>query len=237
MPKRLIIIGLALCLLAACGGKTQIRPVEELMAEGQAAWDKGKWSKAAEIYGQIRDYYPWHTRSAIARLRAAEALYRDKKYPEALAAFETFEDLYPTHPEMAHILLRIAICHFRQVPSADRDMTEAEAAVKAFSRVTEAYPGSPQAKEAEEYLTQTYRVIIQHEIHVAEYYRKTKAYEAAAGRYHRALSYPEVGYGPTLAAELAIVEALAKGEKPPKIKVPEPDVPQEGWLERLEIWK
>ena len=237
MPKRLIILGLALCLLAACGGKTQIRPVEELMAEGQTAWNKGKWSKAAEIYGQVRDYYPWHSRSATARLRAAEALFRDKNYPEALAAYETFEDLYPTHPEMAHILLRIAVCHFHQIPSPDRDMTEAEAAVKAFRRVTEVYPGSPQAEQAEAYLTQTYRVLIQHEIHVADYYRKAKTYEAAAGRYRRALSYPEVGYGPTLAAELAIVEAKAKGEKPPKIKVPKPDVPEEGWLERLKIWE
>ncbi len=247
MFKKLFIIFLGLIFLAGCSKpKPQVKPAEVLLAEGQSAWVKGKWNKSAEVYSKLRDYYPYHQQATLAQLRAAESLYMADDYVQAMAAFQNFEDLHPTHPDLPHVLLRIGQCHLNQTSTIDRDMTEAEAAVQAFLRLKERFPNSDEAKEADYHLKRAYRKIVEHEVYVARFYRQAKSYESAIGRYQKALAYPDVGYSPTIKAELEQVEALAAGEKPPKLKVPKPEPmsepkPNKPWFERwwnkLRVWK
>jgi outer membrane protein assembly factor BamD len=242
MPRRIflvLMVLLALTALAACSaGKTQIKPAQDLLAAGEKYWEKKNWEKAAEAYGKVRDYYPYHTKATFAQYRAAEALYQAKKYPESLAAFETFEELHPTDPLMPKVLFRIGLCHFEMIPSVDRDQTETEEAVKTFNRLIKRFPKSEETKKAEKYLRLAYIKLVEHEIYVARYYSRTKAYEAAIGRYKKALSYPDVGFGPLITAELADAQALAEGKKPPKTKTPPPPPEaKKGFWERLKIWE
>ena len=231
----LIVLGLA----AGCAStRPQVKPAEELLAQGEEYWQKKKWEDAAEIYGKIRDYYPYHTQAGLAQFRAAEALYKDKKYPEALAAFEVYQELHPNDPQMPHIMLRIGLCHFNMMVSVDRDQVEAEEAAKAFDRLIKRFPKAKEAEDAEKRLKLAYIRLIQHELYVARYYQKTGAYKAAVGRYQRALTYPDVGYRPLVTAELTIAEALAEGKKPPKIDVPPPPKEaEETFWEKLKLWE
>jgi outer membrane protein assembly factor BamD len=230
----LILLLVCLALTACSKGKEVIPPVEALLTTGETAWEKKKWSKAAETYGRIRDYYPYHTQATMAQFRAAEALYRDKRYAEALAAMETFDELHPTHQERARVLLRIGQCHFRLSRGIDRDQSETEKAVKALQRVSKLFPGTPQDQEAQKLLFRAYRKLVRHELYVGRYYRRTKAFEAAIGRFKKALEYPDVGYNQILEAELQITEALAQGKRRPRIKVPpEPKEDRSRWWK---IW-
>ncbi|MBW1712919.1 MAG: outer membrane protein assembly factor BamD, partial [Deltaproteobacteria bacterium] len=211
MLKPLLVRGAALALiclaLGACShSKPQIKPVDELLAQGEQAWQRKKWGQAAQHYGQVRDYYPYHTQATLAQFRAAEALYNDEEYVQALAAFENFQELHPLDQRLPLVLLRIGQCHFHLSASIDRDQTETEEAVKAFKQVQKRFSKSPQAEEAEKLLRLAYIKLVRHELYVARFYRKTKAYQASIGRYEKALSYPEVGFGPRIEAELAQVK-------------------------------
>ncbi len=222
MLKRLLLVCLALFLFGCASGKVDIKPADTLLAEGGWAWAQGKFAKAAKYYGQVRDYYPYHPKSTFAQLRAAEALYLSRQYIESLAAYETFEELHPTHKDMAHVLLRIGQCHYYLIPSVDRDMEEAEEAVKAFKRLKRRFPNSKEAKEAKAYLFRTYRKLIEHELYVGRFYRKAKSYKAAVGRFEAAAKYPDVGYNKVIEAELINTRPLLEGKKSPKVKVPDP---------------
>jgi outer membrane protein assembly factor BamD len=222
-------------LLACASAKKEVKPADELWGQAEQAWQKQKWDQAADFYGQIRDYYPYHTKATLAQFRAAEALYRQEKYIEALAAFETFQELHPNHAERAQVLLRIGQCHFRLSPTIDRDQAETESALKAFQRVKSSAPNSHQAVEVGKLITQAYTKLIHHELYVARYYFKTKAYRSAIGRYQKALTYPEIGFGPRIKAELALAEARVSGQPDPPGKLPpEPPENKGAWWK---IWE
>lgn len=230
-----LILGLGLILGGCSSLDKKIPPVEQLLASGEKAWTKKKWSRAAEYYGQIRDYYPYHSKAGLAQFRAAEALYRDESYVESLAAFETYDQLHPIDKRRPHVLLRIAQSHFRESPGIDRDQSATRAAVKAFLKLKKLFPRTKEWAEGEKVLKLAYQKIIRHELYVARFYAKTKAYKSAINRYQKALSYPEVGFGPRIRAELAIVEAKAAKKRPPRIKLPpEPKDKNARWWK---IWQ
>jgi outer membrane protein assembly factor BamD len=238
-PKKTLLLVLSILLaffLAACSsGEKEVRPAEYLLAKAETAWSKKKWTRASEFYGQVRDYYPYHTKASLSQYRSAEGLYRAEKYHESLAAFETFEELHPTHKDRAQVLLRIGQSHFRLSRGIDRDQIESHKAIEVLARVVKQFPKSVQAKEAEELIQRAYLKLVRHELYVARFYRKTKAYTSAIGRFEKALSYPDVGYGPVLEAELEITKALAEGKRRPRIKVPaEPRQDQAKWWK---IWR
>lgn len=237
-----------LALLAGCASsRAQIKPADTLLAEGGWAWAKGSWAKAAKIYGQIRDYYPYHPKATFAQLRAAEALYLSRQYIESLAAYETFQELHPTHKDMAHVLLRIGQCHYYLIPTIDRDMSEAHQAVKSFQSLKRRFPDSKEAKEAKSYLFWTFRKLVRHELLVGRFYRSDGYYEAAVGRFEAAGKYPDVGYNKVIEVELANTRPLIKGQESPDLDVPEPTPapkdPEEerSWYEKvwdkLKVWE
>lgn len=222
----LVIICLGLALVVAMSGcsssKPSVKSASVLMADGDHAWAKRDWDRAAKAYGQVRDYYPYHDTVIVAQARAAEALFQSGQYVEALVAFESFAQLHPTHPELAHVLLRVGECHLFQTSTVDRDMSEAEQAIATFKEVISRFPKTQQAKDAAEYLKAANRKVVEHEVYVARFYRKQNEYKASLMRFERAAKYPNVGYDEVLDAELAIARALAAGKKRPDIDVPDP---------------
>ena len=136
-------------LLAACSsGEKEVKPAEYLLEKAEKAWAKKKWAKAADFYGQVRDYYPYHTKATLAQFRSAEGLYRSEKYHESLAAFETFDELHPTHEKHPQVLLRIGQSHFRLSRGIDRDQQETHNAIKVLARVLKQFPETKEGKEA-----------------------------------------------------------------------------------------
>ena len=220
----IVCLGLALAVaLSGCSSsKPSVKSAPVLMADGDHAWVKRDWDKAAKAYGQVRDYYPYHDTVIVAQARAAEALFQSGQYVEALVAFESFGQLHPTHPELSHVILRIGQCHLYQTSTVDRDMTEAEQAITTFKELINRFPKSEQAKDAAEYLKVANRKVVEHEIYVARFYRRQNEYRASLLRFERAAKYPNVGYDEVLDAELAIARALADGKKKPDIDVPDP---------------
>lgn len=225
---------LLLVLTACSSGEKEVKPAEYLLQNAEQAWAKKKWQKAAEFYGQVRDYYPYHTEATLAQFRAAEALYREEKYPESLAAFETFDELHPTHEQQAHVLLRIGQCHFRMSLGIDRDQEETHNAIQVLGRVVKRYPDLKEGQEAKSLIHRAYLKLVRHELYVARFYRRAKSYQAAVGRLEKAMAYPDVGYGKVLAAEMEISKALAEGKKKPRVTVP-PE-PKQDKLKWWQLW-
>jgi outer membrane protein assembly factor BamD len=206
MTKKAVLQGLlALVLVFAFSGcstvkgwvglgkdKADERPPEVLAEEGIKNLKKKKYDNAIETFEKVRDRYPYSEQALLAQLKVADAYFFKKKYDEAFQAYREFEKLHPTNKAVPYCIFREGQCFYRQRSTIDRDQTYTLKAIDEFKRLKQKYPDSEYITKADFYLTRCRKDLAEHEFYVAEFYYKTKRYQAAVDRYQALMQdYPE----------------------------------------------
>jgi outer membrane protein assembly factor BamD len=183
-----------------------------------ALFQKKKYQKAAEAFKKFKEEFPLSEYTPLVELRTADALYFDKKYAEAIGLYEEFKKLHPLHNEIPYVIYQVGMCHFQQILSLDRDQTETEKAIEQFRYLTENFPQSPHAANAQDRLKTCQKQMLDHEYYIGYFYFRTKKYKAALERFEGILQkYP----GTTLEKKITDLKEkcqveLAKKEKSQK---------------------
>jgi len=128
------------------------------------------------------------TFDAITLLKRGEALYIKKEYIEAAAEFERFLLLHPFHRMAAFSQFRLAMSHFQQRNTIDRDPGPRENAMAAFQKLISQYPQSLYIDEANEKISELKHQQARHEFLIGHFYYKTNAYPAAIARFEKVLA-------------------------------------------------
>lgn len=128
------------------------------------------------------------TFDAISLLKRGEAHFVKENYIEAAAEFERFLSLHPFHRMAAFSQYKLALSHFHQMNTIDRDSAPMNRAIKAFKTVISQYPTSLYVDEAKEKLETLKRRQADHEFLIAHFYFRTKAYPAAIVRFNKILA-------------------------------------------------
>jgi outer membrane protein assembly factor BamD len=204
MTKRAVIQGLlALVLVFAFSGCSTVkgwfgkkekedRPPEVLAEEGIKNLKKKKYDDAIETFEKVRDRYPYSEQALMAQLKVADAYFFKKKYEEAYQAYREFEKLHPTNKAVPYCIYREGQSFYRQRSTIDRDQTYTQKAIEQFKRLKQKYPDSEYVAKADFYLARCRKDLAEHEFYVAEFYYKTKRYQAAIDRYQALTQeYPE----------------------------------------------
>lgn len=195
---RLIVVLILVGLMCGCGKgkgwfgrKTPDRPPEELAKEGIEYLKKRRYIAAEDTFAQIKDRYPYSEEALLAQIKLADALYYNKKFDEAQAAYKEFEKLHPTHKAIPYVIYQQALCYYRQRPTIDRDQSYTQKALAEFRRLLKKFPQSQYAAKAERYKLRCLEDLAAHEFYVGEFYFKTKHYSSSLDRF-QALSqeYP-----------------------------------------------
>lgn len=160
-----------------------IRPAGELFQEATELAEQGKTEKAAEKFMEVRTYYPGDDLARKSLLATADLYYEQEDYASALQSYEEFRLLYPTDVESAYSLHRIAMSHFKQTGTPDRDQTETVRAIQTFESFLSSYPNSPYAEEAKTRLAEAKSTLAKHYVYIGKFYLKKKKYEAACNRF------------------------------------------------------
>ena len=178
---------LLLALVLIVGGcahdETKIRSAQELFQEATELAEKGKVEKAVEKFMEVRTYYPGDDLARKSLLATADLYYEQEDYASALQSYEEFRLLYPTDVESAYSLHRIAMSHFKQIGTPDRDQTETVRAIQTFESFLSSYPNSPYAEEAKTRLAEAKSTLAKHYVYIGKFYLKKKKYEAACNRF------------------------------------------------------
>ena len=154
-------------------------------------FQKKKYGKAAEAFKKFKEEFPLSDLTPLVELRTADALYFDKNYAEAIGLYEEFKKLHPLHNEIPYVIYQLGMCHFQQILSIDRDQTETERAIEQFRYLTENFPQSPHAANAQDKLQICHRQLLDREYYVGYFYFRTKKYKAALERFEGILQkYP-----------------------------------------------
>ncbi len=187
-------------------------PPETLIVQGMDAYDVGDYSTAIKSFNAILDEHPFSAQAMLAELKAADAHYYNKQYPEAKTQYKAFEERHPTNEAMPYVLFQIGMCDFMRSDRIDRDSSGVQDAIKSFNRLIQAYPQSPYSKEARVRIQEAKEFIANHEYFVADFYVRMEKYTEAQHRLKYILAmHPESSVAPQAKA---LLDKLESGNPP-----------------------
>jgi outer membrane protein assembly factor BamD len=186
LKLRSVLILFCALFLFACATK---RPegsteAEILFKEAKELIGKSRYIQANEKLNAIRSQFPYSYYATHAELLQADILFSQENYAEAASAYILFRDFHPKHSELGYVIFRISESFYRQLPSTfDRDLTAGVEAIKYFKELIQSYPNTEYVKDAQVRINQIEAMIEQKEIYIADFYFRTKDFEAAKARY------------------------------------------------------
>lgn len=175
------------------GKKKPEKPPDIMAEEGIGQLKKKKYDEAIETFEKVRDRYPYSEQALLAQIKVADAYFYKKKYDEALQAYKEFEKLHPTNKAIPYCIYRQGLCYYRQRSTIDRDQSFTLKALGEFRRLKKKFPDCEYIPKADKFMAQCRRDLGEHEYYVAEFYYKTKRYQAALDRFQViAQEYPDL---------------------------------------------
>jgi outer membrane protein assembly factor BamD len=224
MTKKIILPGfLSLVLvvgLSGCGWFSSEKPdapPEVLAQEGIKDLKKRNYLDAIDTFEKLKDRYPYSDHAIMAQLKVADAYFYNKKYEEAVQAYREFEKLHPTNKAVPYCIYREGLCYYRQRSTIDRDQTYTHRAIAEFQRLKQKFPKSRYMAKANVYMAKCRQDLAEHELYVADFYYKTKRYQAAIDRYQGLIQdYPDFPENAEAKERIKECERLLAAEKKPK---------------------
>jgi outer membrane protein assembly factor BamD len=161
---------------------------EVLFKEAKELIGKSRFIQASEKLNAIRSQYPYSFYATPAELLQADVLFAQESYAEAASAYILFRDFHPKYSEVSYVVFRISESFYRQLPSTfDRDLSAGVEAVKYYNELLQNYANTEYVKDASARISQIELMLEKKQIYIADFYFKTKDFEAAKARYEEVL--------------------------------------------------
>jgi outer membrane protein assembly factor BamD len=190
--KNCLFLFLVMGLLVGCGGKgvkTTGGDPETLYREGLVRFNKRDYLEALKRFQELKANFPDNPPYTLwAELKVGDCHFLNKEYVEAIAAYEEFKKIHPTHEEMPYVQYQIGMSHFKQMLSLDRDQTATKKALSNFEYLVANFPPSLFTEKAKEKIKICRKQQADHEFYVGNYYYKQKNYGAASLRFQQLLA-------------------------------------------------
>ena len=173
--------------------------MEELVA--------GNYAHAMQLFQKVSRSPSYIRHAPLARLRIGDALFLQQNYEEAIEAYRGFVSQYGNNPNLPYARYRIAVCYHRRIPGDwvivpprfEKDQSMTRQAVRELAGFLRTFPTSPFAGDAKDKLEDANRILLSHEIYVADYYADKEQWlavawrlDAAIGEYSGLIDDPEI---------------------------------------------
>jgi outer membrane protein assembly factor BamD len=193
--NRVVLIGVALVGLGwafGCSGNRNAVPAgilegdRYLYERATELAGRRRWLQARAYFRQIVDNYPQSNFRPDAKLGLGDT-YLGENTIESLVLgqqeFREFLTFFPTHARADYAQYRLAISHFQQMSSPDRDQTETKEAVAELTLLIQRYPQSSLIPEAREKLREAQTRLTDSEFRVGYFYYRSRWYPGAVERF------------------------------------------------------
>jgi outer membrane protein assembly factor BamD len=182
-----------------CSGTGKIKPIEgspeTLYREGLVRFNKRDYLEARQKFEELKSNFPDSPPYTVwAELKVGDCHFLMEEYAEAVAAYEEFKKIHPTHEELPYVQYQIGMSYFNQMHSFDRDQTHTKKALSNFEYLVANMPPSLFTEKAKEKIEICRKRLADHEFYVGNFYFKQGRFQAAAMRFEGFLkNYPNVG--------------------------------------------
>lgn len=183
--------------LGACGTSPKeaaeaAAPAEKLYADAKDDMNDGNYEIAIKKLEKVEGRGAGTVIAQQAELDLAFAYYKTGEKAQALAKLERFIRLHPTSPALDYALYLQGLINFNddlglfgrlaRQDLSERDQQASRDAYEAFRQLSERFPQSRYASDAQERMRYIVNSLAAYEVHVARYYYRRGAYLAAANR-------------------------------------------------------
>lgn len=157
---------------------------------GMDALGSGEFLYASQKFQEVRRRYPYSEYAALAELRGGDALFEQGKFIEAADVYRTFLKLRPSHPEAHYAAWREGLSLLEEAPddfvlfppAYEKDLTQIRETIDVLEDFIRNYPDSPHVPEAKTRLAGALRRLADHELYVADFYRKKNEWQGVVYR-------------------------------------------------------
>ncbi len=156
---------------------------QEIFESGMNSMEDKEYSKAADYFNALKDRYPFSPYAIKAELALGDAYFYDEEYPLAADAYKEFEMMHPKNENTPYVLFQIGLSCYKQFKSLDLRQENIAEGIEYFRRVTTSFPESEYAAKSQDYISKSRRKLAEHELYVADFYRKNEQYGPAWKRY------------------------------------------------------
>lgn len=174
-------------LLLSCSSsdkKKSGKEAQNLYNEAVTLKQKKRYTLALERLDELQLQHPYTGLITPAELLRGEILFAQKLYEESAGAFSLFKDLHPRHRQLDYVYWMLAESFRHQLPRThDRDLGSAYQAINFYEALIRRFPSSDYVASAREQITVCERMLLNKERSIADFYFKTKKYQAAHTRY------------------------------------------------------
>lgn len=190
MKKTVFIMIISVLAFAACSTKSaDTMRADESMRQGMALFERGKYDRAIPFFENTLMEAENPEMAAKAQLFLADAYFLDKKYSDAIPAYETFLDIYGETPDADTAQLRLGLSHYAMISTVDRDMRAAEGALTAFVKLRDKNPSFAREFELNPKIVELRGMLGERELYVAKFYFRIKEPESAERRIKYLIEY------------------------------------------------
>ena len=172
--------------------KARLLSEQQLYERVQEYFDDERFDLAVKNLQLLESRFPFGVYADQSQLEIVYAYYRDNNEDAAIAAADRFLRLHPRHPDadyawymkgLANYSLTPGILsRFHQADHSARDVASARRSFREFQEFLRRYPDSVYAADARVRMVNIKNVLARHEMVVANYYVKRRAYTAAINR-------------------------------------------------------
>jgi len=170
----------------------RLQTEKQYYEDAQKAMKSNNFLLAIEQLQQLELRFPFGRYAEQTQLDLIYAYYRSLDYGSSSAQADRFIRQYPNHKELdyayymrglaSYSIDRDLLSRFLPTDPSERDIAPAKEAFTLFARFLEKFPDSEYAPDALQRMVYLKSLLAQHEVKVARYYIKRKAYVAAANR-------------------------------------------------------
>lgn len=197
---RFVLVLAVLALLSGCSffhskreaPETETLGVAQLYQQAHQYMMDGNYDKAEKYFKRLTARFPFGPYSEQAQLDLAYTEYKGNKPDDAYSSVNRFIRTYPAQKHIDYAYYLRGLINFNRTPGfldrvfgrqdSERDPSYIQQSFNDFSELLQRYPQSRYAADARQRMTYLRNLLAQHELNVAMYYLRRKAYVGAATR-------------------------------------------------------
>lgn len=196
--KKKIIICFLVLIISACTTKEygpssfQNLTAKQILKGGERVVAKGDYSGSVKYFEAIDALYPFDPEAKQGQLNIIYAYYKAEDYASALGAANRYIHLYPEGKDTDYAYYMKGVVNFdkdraffqKLYPRKPEhlDVSNLRKAFVNFGELIKRFPNSKYVKDSEKRMHYIRNLLAEHELNIARFYFKRKAYIAASNR-------------------------------------------------------
>lgn len=159
------------------------RSVQELYNEAIDHVTEKEYELATSLFLEVERQHPYSVWAIKAQLMSSYAYYVRGQYDDAILGLERFIQLHPGNRDIAYAYYLKGLSYYEQITDVGRDQRITELALASLKDLTQRYPNSKYARDAELKIDLTQDHLAGKEMEVGRFYLNRGQYLAAINRF------------------------------------------------------